>query len=86
MSHQKITIAELTFIAKTNLAANCWQPMILLGSPGTAKTTWAKEVLPALYAESLGVSVNDIGFEIERPARRDSHCKVIVASDTPLAA
>ena len=72
MSHQNISIAELTFIAQTNLAAKCWQPMILLGSPGTAKTTWVKDVLPGLYADSLGVSVDDIGFEIERPARRDA--------------
>ena len=72
MSHQKITIAELNFIARTNLAAGQWQPIILLGAPGAAKTMWFTHELPKIYAEAMGCSPDDIGIVIERPARRDA--------------
>jgi hypothetical protein len=71
-NHQQITIDELETIARLNLAGPQWQPMILLGSPGTAKTQWLTERLPELYAEALGVTVDDIGLVVEKPARRDS--------------
>lgn len=70
--HQNITLKELDFIARTNFASGQWQPMILLGAPGSGKTTWVTERLPELYAEALGIDASQIGLVIERPARRDA--------------
>jgi len=72
LTHQAISLAELDFIAETNFHADLWQPILLLGAPGTGKSMWARVSLPISYAAFLGVNVDDIGFAEEKPARRDS--------------
>ena len=72
-THQTITIADLEHeVVPTNFNSVMWQPIVLLGSPGTAKTMWLKTRLVQMYADHLGVDFSDIGLVVEKPARRDA--------------
>lgn len=71
MAHAKITISDLAAIFRDNLLAG-WHPMILLGKPGAGKSTITNTLLRSVYAEHLGVQIDDIGFNCQLPASRDA--------------
>jgi hypothetical protein len=64
----------------TNLPAACrvalartpFQPIILKGQPGIAKTQFFKNEFVDMYAEHLGLQRDDIGYIQERIASRDA--------------
>jgi hypothetical protein len=72
MAHVNITLHELDFVFRTNLSAGRWQPTILLGAPGSGKTSYIVHQLRALYAGSLGLDADEVAILIEKPARRDA--------------
>lgn len=72
ITHQEITLSELDFIVTQNLNAAIWQPIMLLGSPGSGKSMHSRRSLPQMLADHRGVAVEDIGFAEEKPARRDA--------------
>jgi hypothetical protein len=71
-NHQSIHITDLDFIATTNLQSSVWQPILLTGSPGIAKTQWCKNGLRKIYADFLNIGFEDVGVVTEKPARRDA--------------
>lgn len=72
MSHQKINIAELTETLPIIFGAKVIQPIIITGMTGGGKSMFCKSVARTVYAESLGLMPDDIGFVTERLASRDA--------------
>ena len=79
MSHANVTIEDLNKIIPLNLQAGAasnnpapWQPLILLGSVGIAKTQYLRTQLPIFIAQQYECSPEDVAVIIEKPARRDS--------------
>ena len=72
MSHTKTNIAGLEKIVPILLGATNIQPLGLIGPAGIAKTQWLKSRFVEIYADSLGLSVDKLGFIQERVANRDS--------------
>lgn len=70
MSHPTISIAQLERIAPIMLAADKFQPLILVGAVGIAKTQFLKNDFRAMYAEHCGLE--QVGLIHERVANRDS--------------
>jgi hypothetical protein len=76
------TLRDLGKVARLNITSalrtgRVIQPIMMLGAPGSGKTQWATRKdtpnsLPNIYAECLGISVDDIGLVVEKPARRDA--------------
>lgn len=79
MAHANVTIEDLNKIIPLNLQAGAasnnpapWQPIILLGSVGIAKTQYLKTQLPIFIAQQYECDPEDVAVIIEKPARRDS--------------
>jgi hypothetical protein len=79
MAHANVTIEDLNKIIPLNLQAGAasnnpapWQPLILLGSVGIAKTQYLRTQLPIFIAQQYECSPEDVAVIIEKPARRDS--------------
>ena len=72
MAHIKTTIAQFQRIAPLVLASGNRQPMGLIGPVGVGKTQYFKGWFREMYAEHVGVSVDQLGFIHERVANRDS--------------
>lgn len=72
MSHVKATLADVRAIAAVNLKSANPMPLGLIGPVGIAKTQFLKNDFRAMYAEHLGLSVDQVGLIQERVANRDS--------------
>jgi hypothetical protein len=66
-----ITNTELKNIVRTNLMRETWQPIVVLGAPGSGKSYFAKHTLREMYADHIGLTKDDIGFVCIKPAERD---------------
>jgi hypothetical protein len=72
MSHVKATLADVRAIAAVNFKSANPMPLGLIGPVGIAKTQFLKNDFRAMYAEHLGLSVDQVGLVHERVANRDS--------------
>jgi len=72
MSHVKATLADVRAIAAVNFKSASPMPLGLIGPVGIAKTQFLKNDFRAMYAEHLGLSVDQVGLVHERVANRDS--------------
>lgn len=73
MPHINITMSGLEKACKRNFRrATGWQPIGVLSAPGVGKTQFTKHVLPQIYADYLGLPVEDIGFYDFKPANYDA--------------
>ena len=72
MTHQVVNLETLTEILPIVYAADVIQPVIIMGMTGGGKSQFCKTVMRTLYAESKGVTADDVGFITERMAGRDA--------------
>lgn len=70
MAHSKISIDQIRRIASVMLSAEKFQPLILVGAVGIAKTQFLKNDFRTIYAEHLGLA--EVGLIHERVANRDA--------------
>ena len=70
--HVEATLEDVRSIAAVNLMSANPMPLGLIGPVGIAKTQFLKNDFRAMYAEHLGLSVDQVGLIHERVANRDS--------------
>lgn len=71
MANPKITISQLNQMMPTLLATPKFQALGLVAAPGVGKTHYFLHELPALLAESRGVTTDDIGVVVEKVGQRE---------------
>jgi hypothetical protein len=66
-----VTLPQLKDILACTLSTDC-QPILLLGSPGLAKTQFCRDEVPAILARARGVSVDEVGYIEFNAGQRDA--------------
>lgn len=72
MTHQIVNLETLTDILPIVYAADVIQPIVIIGMTGGGKSQFCKTVMRKAFAESKGLTADDIGFITERMAGRDA--------------
>tara|TARA_R100001377_G_C3194311_1_gene111937 strand:+ start:1557 stop:2687 length:1131 start_codon:yes stop_codon:yes gene_type:complete len=70
--HTLATLAEIEETFQYHFATSEPQPIILLGGTGGGKTWFVSYNLRKAYAQSLGLTADDLGFVTEKLAGRDA--------------
>tara|TARA_R110000787_G_scaffold137557_1_gene251176 strand:- start:16 stop:1134 length:1119 start_codon:yes stop_codon:yes gene_type:complete len=72
MAHQIVNLETLTDILPIVYSADVIQPIVVIGMTGGGKSQFCKTVMRKAFAESKGLTADDIGFITERMAGRDA--------------
>ena len=67
-----VNMTDLIRISKLALSREQFQPLLISGPPGIAKTHFFRHVFTGLFADSLGIQQDQIGYIEEQLACRDA--------------